>query len=157
MPFVFNHHDPAASEADYAFPVEGVRRLRDALARPGARNTFVLMHAAPLAEANVAGIAPVLARKPSRNRLVVVAHTSESERPVARLTGESGDNVRIVTLATRNPSFGLRFADSADDALFPDLLRHKAGRPFEGLVEGPGDDGPPAPHPYDASRHEALP
>jgi hypothetical protein len=146
VPFVFNHHDPAGSDADYAFLSEGVRRLRGALARPGARNTFFLMHAAPVGEADLVGIAAALARTPARNRLVVIAHASGAEHASAQVAPGPVDNVRIVTLATRNPSFGLRFADPGDDDLFLDLLRTEAARPFE----EPCDDGPAAPQPAQA-------
>lgn len=72
IPFVFNHHDPAASDEDYRFLQAGVRRLRAALDRPGARNRFYLMTALPTEAATVRAIRDALTARGAINHLLML-------------------------------------------------------------------------------------
>lgn len=130
IPFVFNHHDPAASAADDAFLREGVRRMRAALDRPGAENRFYLLTALPCAGPTMRGIRDLLAARRARNRLVVLqlrpAAGRQTVNPILREPGL--DWVRIETLS---PSVGLRFAEPTDDAFVTGILRERAALPAE--------------------------
>lgn len=128
-PCVFNHHDPAASEADYAFLTEGVRRFRAALGTPRARNQLWMMTALPLEAEVIAQICDVLARHGDGNRLIVIQVAAGQAEPRAALLREAGSNLRWLSLATRSASVGLRFADPADDRALAELVERESAHP----------------------------
>ncbi|MEE7457908.1 peptidase [Methylorubrum populi] len=124
IPFVFNHHDPATSEEDYRFLLEGVRRLRVALARPGARNALYLLTALPTEPETVRAIRDGLAARAAtagaENHLTMITLRQGEEPSVQRLAREP--HLDWLEVTTRSPSVGLRFADPADDAFVKGLL-----------------------------------
>lgn len=125
IPFVFNHHDPAASDEDYRFLQAGVRRLRVALDRPDARNRFYLMTALPTEAATVHSIRDALvARAQARgahNHLTVLQLHQGEQRAASTL--EQDPHLDWLEVEVRSASVGLRFADPADDAFVKDLLQ----------------------------------
>ena len=65
----FNHHDPAANAADYAFLAEGVRRIRTALDMSGTDNRLWMMSHLHTPRAVVEAIDDLLGQRASRNHL----------------------------------------------------------------------------------------
>ncbi|HEV2544414.1 MAG TPA: DUF1796 family putative cysteine peptidase [Methylobacterium sp.] len=134
IPFVFNHHDPATSDEDYRFLQAGVRRLRAALDRPGARNRFYLMTALPTEAATVHSIRDALVERAQAwgadNHLTVLQLHPGDGRAASVL--EQDSHLDWLKVEVRSASVGLRFADPADDAFVKDLLRasgHVSGEP----------------------------
>ncbi|GJD50103.1 hypothetical protein OPKNFCMD_2840 [Methylobacterium crusticola] len=123
VPCVFNHHDPATSEADYRFLQEGVRRLRAALADPRARNRHYLLATFTVAPDDVRGICDALSRQPSWNHLTVLQVTAGAARTTARRVDLGRAALAFHDIHTRSPSLGLRFAEEADDAFVAELIR----------------------------------
>ena len=123
IPFLFNHHDPAGSDADYAFLQEGVRRLRRALAAPDSTNRFYLLTAIPPDEETVLQICDLLAQRPSRNHLTVLEIAEGSLANAVEPRGPERPDLTWLRVATLSASVGLRFADSSDDAFVGGLLR----------------------------------
>lgn len=128
IPFVFNHHDPATSIEDYRFLGAGVRRLRTALASPGAHNHFYLMTSLPAPEAVVLGLCDVLAQGVARNRLTFLQILPGG--PVLRVRDaiEPRPNLRWLRLETPSASTGLRFAAPADDEALARIVLAEVGR-----------------------------
>lgn len=134
IPFVFNHHDPATSDEDYRFLQAGVRRLRAALDRPGARNRCYLMTALPTEAATVHSIRDALveraqARGADNHLTVLQLHQGDGR---AASTLEQDPHLDWLKVEVRSASVGLRFADPADDTFVKDLLRasgHVSGEP----------------------------
>jgi hypothetical protein len=127
IPFVFNHHDPAASDEDYRFLQAGVRRLRAALDRPGARNRFYLMTALPTDAATVHSIHDALATlaqaRGADNHLTMLELHQGDDRAASVL--EQAPHLDWLRVEVRSSSVGVRFADPADDAFVKDLLRQR--------------------------------
>ena len=128
---VFNHHDPAADEADYRFLAEGVRRLRTALANPGFENRFWLLthlHTPrPVADA----ICDALAQGAARNHLTFLQHVPGApQRRVVEAEATRPD-LRWLTVETPSASTGLRLADPADDAFLIDVIAAESRRPAQ--------------------------
>ncbi|WP_144764399.1 DUF1796 family putative cysteine peptidase [Methylobacterium dankookense] len=125
---VFNHHDPAASDADYAFLAEGVRRLRQALSAEGTRNRFWLMSHLHIVPETVEAICDGLARQPSRNHLTVLQLLPG--HPALRLveTDEPRPDLRRLTVACASAPVGLRLADPAEDAALLEIVGREASR-----------------------------
>lgn len=123
VPFVFNHHDPASDEADYAFLRRGVERLRRALSGEGTDNRFYLLATVPVDERTIVETCDLLARTPSRNHLTLfeVAENSPVVSVDRRDLGRP--DLSWLRIATHSASVGLRFADPSDDALIAGLLR----------------------------------
>lgn len=129
IPFVFNHHDPAASDEDYRFLQAGVRRLRAALDRPGARNRFYLMTALPTEAATVRAIHDALTARAADNHLLMLQlHQGESQAVSVLAQEPHLDWLRI---EVRSPSVGVRFADPADDAFLKAVMRERSLFPEE--------------------------
>lgn len=124
IPFVFNHHDPASSEADYRFLEAGVRRLRKALDTPGTKNRFYLMTTVPTDKEIFPEIRRLLAARCAQSHLTILELAPGAENPATvELAREAGfDWLRI---ETRSPSTGIRFADPADDAFVTALVRER--------------------------------
>jgi len=126
LPAVFNHHDPATSEADYRFLAEGVRRFRTALTLPGARNHFWMMTALGTPPEVVTEIGDLLARSGPASRLTFIqvrpghAALRAAEGPALRPW------VRWIDLETPSESIGLRFSDPAADAFLARLVAEEA-------------------------------
>lgn len=129
IPFVFNHHDPAGSEADYRFLQEGVRRLRTALGKAGADNRFYLLTELPTPDATVLALAGSLEAWGGRNRLAFLQVTPESASRRVETKTAANPNLTWLRLETRSRSVGLRFSDPADDALLEELVRTLAAAP----------------------------
>lgn len=123
IPFVFNHHDPATSAADYRFLQEGVRRLRTALDRPGTRNRFYLMTDLPVDAETVHAIRDALAARAADNHLTLL-HLRRGERAAVGVLAKE-PRLDWLSVETRSASVGLRFADPADDAFVKALLRDR--------------------------------
>lgn len=128
LPAVFNHHDPATSEADYAFLCEGVRRFRAALARPGARNHFWMMTALGTHDETIADICDILTRSGPANRLTFL-HIRPGH-PGLRAVEREGihPNLRWITLESHSESVGLRFSDAQADDFLARLVTEEAAR-----------------------------
>jgi hypothetical protein len=129
IPFVFNHHDPAASDEDYRFLQAGVRRLRAALDRPGARNRFYLMTALPTEAATVRAIRDALTARGAINHLLMLQLHQGESRTVSVLAQEP--QLDWLRIEIRSPSVGVRFADPADDAFVKAVLRERSPLPAE--------------------------
>ncbi|KQT87593.1 DUF1796 family putative cysteine peptidase [Methylobacterium sp. Leaf466] len=123
IPFVFNHHDPAGNDVDYAFLERGVERLRRALDTPGTENRFYLMTAMPVREAALMQLCDLLARRASRNHLTLLeVAPGQAAAAVERVEQPRADLTRL-RVATRSVSTGIRFRDPADDVFVANLLR----------------------------------
>ncbi|MGN7125789.1 DUF1796 family putative cysteine peptidase [Methylorubrum thiocyanatum] len=133
IPFVFNHHDPATSDEDYRFLAAGVRRLRAALDRPGARNRFYLMTALPTEAATVEAIRDALAARGAArgadNHLTMLHLHQGEQRAATVITREP--HLDWLRLEICSSSIGLRFADPADDAFVKDRMRECGRFPAE--------------------------
>ena len=125
---VFNHHDPAADDADYRFLSEGVRRLRTALANPEAENRFWLLTHLHTPMEMVQSICDALAQSESRNHLTFLQHVPGA--PECRVvTGEATrPDLRWLAVETPSASIGLRLADPADDAFLIDVIAAESRR-----------------------------
>lgn len=124
IPFVFNHHDPATSDADYRFLQAGVRRLRTALDTPGTENRLYLMTTVPADDEVVHAIRSLLAARRAKNHLTVLELAPGAPTPavVERARADGLDRFRI---ETRSPSTGIRFADPGDDAFVTGFVRER--------------------------------
>lgn len=123
---VFNHHDPAESEADYAFLLAGVRRLRRALAQEGTRNRLWLMSHLHIVPEVTEAICDAVVRAPSRNHLTVV-QLLPGQGPFRLVeAADSRVDLRRLTVACASHPVGLRLADPAEDAALLDLLAREA-------------------------------
>ncbi|MCP1539243.1 DUF1796 family putative cysteine peptidase [Methylorubrum extorquens] len=129
IPFVFNHHDPAASDEDYRFLQAGVRRLRAALDRPGARNRFYLMTALPTESATVRAIRDALTARGADNHLLMLQLHQGESRTVSMLAQEP--HLDWLRIEVRSPSVGVRFAEADDDAFVKAVLRERSSFPAE--------------------------
>ena len=129
VPFVFNHHDPATSEADYLFLQNGVRRLRTALANAGADNRFYVLTEMRIPGATVLALAERLAKLGRGNRLAFFEIVPEAA--TRRVTTQTAPlpNLSWLRIETLSRSVGLRFADPSDDAMLDDLVRAHAKAP----------------------------
>ena len=125
---VFNHHDPAADEADYRFLTEGVRRLRTALAMPEAANRFWLMTHLHTPPEIAVEICDFLARHSSRNHLTFLQLLPD--RPVNRVTEAETirPDLRWLSVETPSAPTGLRLADPDDDAFLVAVIAAEARR-----------------------------
>lgn len=126
IPFVFNHHDPAISEADYCFLAEGVRRLRAALRIEGAGNRFYLMTELPTRDETVLALADTLGAAGADNRLFFLHCRPGANVPAIRTRGSDRPNLTWLDLETRSRSVGVRFSEPADDSLVAGLMRELA-------------------------------
>ncbi|WP_236960841.1 DUF1796 family putative cysteine peptidase [Methylobacterium durans] len=126
LPCVFNHHDPAESEADYAFLSAGVRRLRSALANRDASNHFWLMTAYETPADLANEICDLLAHHGAGNRLTFLhlVPGQEGARLVPMPPGRH--NLRSIRVEMISASVGLRFGRAEDDALLADLVTAEA-------------------------------
>ena len=129
IPFVFNHHDPAASDEDYRFLQAGVRRLRAALDRPGARNRFYLMTALPTEAATVRAIRDALTARAADNHLLMLQLHQGKSQAVSVLAQEP--HLDWLRIEVCSPSVGVRFADPADDAFLKAVMRERSPFPAE--------------------------
>jgi hypothetical protein len=126
---VFNHHDPAADPADYAFLTEGVRRLRVALNRPEARNRLWMMTHLNMPLSVIEEIDALLGQRASRNHLTFVQLVTGRERVEIAQALDVTPTLRYLTIHTPTEPIGLRLADPADDAALVALVRAEADRP----------------------------
>ncbi|MEH3119085.1 MAG: DUF1796 family putative cysteine peptidase [Methylorubrum populi] len=133
IPFVFNHHDPAGSDEDYRFLQAGVRRLRAALDRSGARNRFYLMTALPTDPDVMRSIRDLLAARAeargAANHLTIL-HLHRAGRQAVDVLAQER-HLDWLRVETRSASAGLRFSDPADDAFVKDVVRERARFPAE--------------------------
>lgn len=124
IPYVFNHYDPATSEADYRFLAEGVRRLRAALARRPAKNCFYALVTRPTDDEQILGLAERLAERGANNRLLAIQTVPALAAPPRIEPVEAPRaNLRWLRVGTRSESLGLRFDDPEDDARVRKLVR----------------------------------
>jgi len=131
---VFNHHDPAADPADYAFLTEGVRRMRVALDTPGTRNRLWMMTHLYTPRPVVEEIDAILGRRESTNHLTFVQlMPGQGHVEVAEAVDVSA-SLRCLTIHSPTEPVGLRLADPADDAALVGILRAEAGRLPERLA-----------------------
>ncbi|MCJ2053274.1 DUF1796 family putative cysteine peptidase [Methylobacterium sp. J-070] len=125
---VFNHHDPAAREADYAFLTEGVRRIRVALNTPGTENRLWMMTHLHTPRETVEAIDALLAQRASRNHLTFLQlETGHPEVAVVE-AADLKPSLRWLTVQTASEPVGLRLADPAEDARLVEIIRAEAGR-----------------------------
>lgn len=125
---VFNHHDPAANAADYAFLAEGVRRIRTALDTAGTENRVWMMTHLHTPRDVVGAIDDLLQARASRNHLTFLQ--LETGHPRMRIV-EAVDlrpSLRWLTVQTPSEPVGLRLADPADDAQLVEIIRAEAER-----------------------------
>ncbi|MCJ2136143.1 papain-like cysteine peptidase [Methylobacterium sp. J-026] len=125
---VFNHHDPAASEVDYAFLTEGVRRLRQALDTPGTDNRLWMMTHLHTPRATVEAIDDLLARRASRNHLTFLQLEPGHPEVAVVEAADLRPSLRWLTVQTASEPVGLRLADPAEDARLVEIIRAEAGR-----------------------------
>jgi len=125
---VFNHHDPATSEADYAFLTEGVRRLRRALDTPGTDNRLWMMTHLHTPRDVVEAIDDLLGQRASRNHLTFVQLETGHPRMAVVEALDLRPTLRWLTVQTPSEPVGLRLADPADDAALVAIIRAEAAR-----------------------------
>lgn len=123
---IFNHHDPAADDADFAFLLAGVRRLRAARAMPSARNRYWLMSHLHVAPADAGALCDVLAGDAARSHLTVIQILPGAASARVAERAEPRPDLLHITLETPSAPVGLRLADPADDARLLDLIRAEA-------------------------------
>ncbi|CAM3162856.1 hypothetical protein JHFBIEKO_3987 [Methylobacterium mesophilicum] len=128
---VFNHHDPAANAADYAFLAEGVRRLRVALDTPGTQNRLWMMTHLHTPRETVEAIDDLLARRASRNHLTFLQLRPDHPGVAVVEAADLRPTLRWLTVQTRSTPVGLRLADPAEDAELVEIIRTEAARPPE--------------------------
>ncbi len=129
IPYVFNHHDPAAIEADYRFLEAGVRRLRAALALREAENRFYVLATRPTPDDDILGLAEALAAHGPNNRLAVIQTMPGREAGVTVPVASPHPHLTWLRVATASDSLGLRFADPADEAALRRVVRGLAANP----------------------------
>lgn len=105
-----------------------MRRLRTALALPGARNHFFMMTALGTPDDTLADIADLLAARGAGNRLTFIRILPGHAVPAAIDEPELRPNLRRVSLQSPSESVGLRFADAAADDFLARLVRQDAAR-----------------------------
>lgn len=138
LPFIFNHHDPAACEDDYARLERSVARLRRALADP-AGHRFYLLAITPTGSDAIVRLCDNLARHRPAHHLTLIQVAPERGEPRAAARSVVRPNLTVHDVVTRTPSLGLRFGDPADDALVLDLLRRGLpSRDHRGRAAEPG-------------------
>lgn len=125
---VFNHHDPAADEADYAFLTEGVRRMRIALDTAGTRNRLWMMTHLYTPRPVVEEIDALLGRRASTNHLTFVQLMPGHGQVEVAEALDLSPSLRCLTIDTPTEPVGLRLADPADDAALVSILRAETGR-----------------------------
>lgn len=125
---VFNHHDPATSEADYAFLTEGVRRLRRALDTPGTDNRLWMMTHLHTPRDVVEAIDDLLGQRASRNHLTFVQLETGHPRMAVAEAVDLRPTLRWLTVHTPSEPVGLRLADPADDSALVAIIRAEAAR-----------------------------
>ncbi len=113
---VFNHHDPAANAADYAFLGAGVRRLRAALDGADTGNRLWMMTHLHTEPALVSEITDLLARRAGRNHLTFIQLATGREAARVVEAEDLRPDLRWLTVETRSEPVGLRLAEAADDA-----------------------------------------
>lgn len=123
---IFNHHDPAADDADFAFLQAGVRRLRAARALAGGRNRYWLMSHLHVAPAEAAALCDALAGDAARSHLTVIQLLPGAATVRVAGRAEPRPDLLHITLETPSAPVGLRLADPADDARLLDLIRAEA-------------------------------
>jgi len=123
---VFNHHDPSADPADYAFLTEGVRRLRGALDQPEACNRLWMMIHLHTPLSVIEEIDALLGQRASRNHLTFVQLVTGHERVEVAQALDVTPTLRYLTVHTPTEPIGLRLADPADDAALVALIRAEA-------------------------------
>jgi len=131
---VFNHHDPAANPADYAFLTEGVRRMRVALDTPGTRNRLWMMTHLYTPRPVVEEIDAILGLRASTNHLTFVQLMPGHARVEVTEARDVSQSLRCLTIHSPTEPVGLRLADPADDAALVGILRAEAGRLPERLA-----------------------
>lgn len=131
---LFNHHDPAVSETDYAFLTEGVRRLRQALSTEGTRNRLWLMSHLHIVPATMESLCDRLAGRPSRNHLTVLQLLPGNGALRLVETVEPRPDLRRLTVECASAPVGLRLADPAEDAALLAIIAHEASRLPAGLA-----------------------
>ena len=129
IPYVFNHHDPATSEADYRFLREGVRRLRTALARKDGENRFYLLTPLLTADETVLGLSGLIAERGARNRLVFLQVMPGSGDASVEVVPSPRPELTWMRVATRSASLGVRFADPQDEILVESVIGRLAREP----------------------------
>lgn len=125
---VFNHHDPAADPADYAFLTEGVRRLRQSLDTAGTRNRLWMMTHLYTPREVVEAIDTLLARRSSRNHLTFVQLVTGKGQVETAEALDLSPSLRWLTIHSPSEPVGLRLADPADDAALVAIIRAEAAR-----------------------------
>jgi len=125
---VFNHHDPATSEADYAFLTEGVRRLRRALDTQGTDNRLWMMTHLHTPRDVVEAIDDLLGQRASRNHLTFVQLETGHPRMAVVEALDLRPTLRWLAVQTPSEPVGLRLADPADDAALVAIIRAEAAR-----------------------------
>lgn len=123
---IFNHHDPAADDADFAFLLAGVRRLRAARAMAGARNRYWLLSHLHVAPADASALCDVLAGDAARSHLTVIQLLPGAASARVAERAEPRPDLLHIALETPSAPVGLRLADPADDARLLDLIRAEA-------------------------------
>ncbi len=123
---IFNHHDPAADDADFTFLEAGVRRLRTARATDGARNRYWLLSHLHVAPADASALCDVLAADPARSHLTVIQLLPGAMRARVTERMEPRPDLLHIVLETPSAPVGLRLADPVDDALLLDLILAEA-------------------------------
>lgn len=129
IPFVFNHHDPDAVEADRRWFETAVGRLREVL-REGRENRFWLLDTVPRQRDEYPRLCDVLTRSPVPFRLTVIQVLPDHGEASVHSLESGRDDLALFELATRSASAGVRFADPRDDGLLADLVRAEAERPL---------------------------
>lgn len=125
---VFNHHDPAANAADYAFLREGVRRIRTALDTPGTDNRVWMMSHLHAPRDMIEAVDDQLQARASRNHLTFLQLETGHPRIAVVEALDLRPTLRWLTVQTPSEPVGLRLADLADDAALVAIIRAEAER-----------------------------
>lgn len=125
---VFNHHDPAANAADYAFLREGVRRIRTALDTPGTDNRVWMMSHLHAPRDMIEAVDDQLQARASRNHLTFLQLETGHPRIAVVEALDLRPTLRWLTVQTPSEPVGLRLADPADDAALVAIIRAEAER-----------------------------
>jgi hypothetical protein len=129
LPIIFNHHDPASSNADLWRLRRSVGRFRTAF---GGRdpNVFYLVSERAWPDDEVSRLAEALARSPAGSRLAVVTLTAADGAHACTMEDGAGPGCRRleVGVTIRSRSRGAAFGNAEDDQYFAEVLMRVATR-----------------------------
>ncbi len=135
VPFVFNHHDPAASSRDAAYFQRGAARLRQVFKSP-AWKLFVVVSPRPVKIELMQPLLSALEKATPRFVVVALQFNTVPSRPQPLAVADALRTQRLrhdllrVELEVASPSNGVEFADAHDNRMLDRFLRTFRAHPM---------------------------